>query len=520
MRTILYDALALRGRPALGFGLGATPSLPTLPTTLPTLPTSTAAAGACAPYASDSQFQSAFGPIANQIAAEGGADPSGNVIFAQQAFCNSLQGLSSQFGMQYSDALAAASNFVAIAHTAQGAIQHVAGLMQAVQSGAPAPVVVSQMAGLVVGVGIATGIVTAGIGAAVMAGISLVGGLLGGLFQAAPGVTVCSGVTCNPPPTFVVNCVCFWDAIVQSPGSQTSPNPLWRHFPQVGDTGPLGASWYSPNANGGRLIDTVFPSYRQLECERAAGWAVQGTSGASVSAEQSTAIAGFMTAFLGAWMSNAEYTVNGLTAAADWQVLVNTARMWNAAHAPGQGFTFNPVPKSNLCTVGAVAPYGGTSPQCLQLVGGSSSTIACPSSSNPTATCPAPSAMSPYASMLITDALQQSTQPGTDVPNGVLSINTGPQLSVPQTLLITSGGAISSSASSSSSSSAPPATAGASSPSSSASSSSSAPSTATSPAAALAVGAIGGSLVAGGAVAVYAAHHGITVGEALRRLFR
>ena len=68
----------------------------------------------------------------------------------------------------------------------------------------------------------------------------------------------------------------------------------------------------------------------------------------SYSAEQ-VAFARFQVAFFAAWKSNREYDFNGLARQADWQVLMQAVRFWNAAHEPGNGYEV------------ALAPFAPTS---------------------------------------------------------------------------------------------------------------------------------------------------------------
>jgi len=449
-------------------------------------------APSCGSFGSDPQFQAAWQPIAAQLGHEG--QTSGAVAFAQESFCSSLSGLSQQFGVDYADALTAAGNFVTVAHTAQGAIAHVEGLIAAVQSGQPAPAIVSQMAGLVVGVGMAASLIAPGAGAAVMAGIALVGEVLGGIFQGPQGVTVCPGTTCNPAPTFVVNCQCFWDPIVHSPGGTGIANPNWRTFPKPGDVGPMGQPWYGAPGSQARLIDRVFPLYRQLECEQANGWQSGAMNLATLGLERTLALVGFGQAFLGAWKANAEYALNGLQAAADWQVLVQTVRAWNMAHDAGVGLDFPAVDRSMAITAPGIAGGFGAS-SCASYAGGQVVSSACLDATNPTASCPSLASMTATPSLLVGDVLNGSSTPTTDAPGGMIHINTGALRNVPQTLVLKSTASI----------------ATASTPSSPAASSSSTAATVVKGAAV--VGAVGA-----GGVALYAAAHGLSFLQALRAL--
>src|SRR5579885_1686815 len=149
--------------------------------------------GGCDPSITNtSEFKAAWAPIEKQLRAEGGDD------------------------------------FVVAA-------AHIESLISAAQSGAPPSQVVGQVGGLIVGVLVATSAVTAGAGAALIAGLAVAGELLDkiGLFGKS-GVRVCDNVSCDPPPKFVVNCVCFYDPIVQSPSS-----PNWRKFPD-----PSNQDWF------------------------------------------------------------------------------------------------------------------------------------------------------------------------------------------------------------------------------------------------------------------------------------
>jgi len=332
--------------------------------------------GGCDPSITNtSEFKAAWAPIEKQLRAEGGDDFV--VAAAQTTLCNSFSGLLNQPGVDPHDALNAASQLTTYAHTAVGAAGHIESLISAAQSGAPPSQVVGQVGGLIVGVLVATSAVTAGAGAALIAGLAVAGELLDkiGLFGKS-GVRVCDNVSCDPPPKFVVNCVCFYDPIVQSPSS-----PNWRKFPD-----PSNQDWFGPYVwfNRMRKIDAVFPEFRQLECEAA-------TLYGSAPQEQ------FLAAFYGAWKANKEYALNGLNAAPDWQVLINTVRMWNLAHEDGAGYSFYPADPQYLLKPPGPGDLRCTTPSIL------------------------------YVSTLVNDVLNNSNVPKDVVRNGRVFIHTGPK---------------------------------------------------------------------------------------------
>lgn len=349
----------------------------------------------CGGLAGSPEFLSAQSDLANQIKSEGGTQT--EIDVAKATFCTSAGNLAVQAGVTPEDAIHAAAKYTAVTKTIAGVASHVEGLMQAAQSG-PSSQVVSQMAGLVVTVAVAAG-ASAGIGAAVMLGAALVGKLLDeiGVFGNLKGVDVGGGVHCDPPPTFVVNHSCFWDPIVHDPSS-----PNWRKFPSTasinsGEPWPgfLASPEYSTETGRARLIDRMFPQFHQLECEQTVGYALDGVRLQDVGLAKGAAIYDFLASYFGAWKANKEYTLNGLQAAEDWQVLLSTVWAWNRLHEPGDGYDFTPVNKSEMLNANEACRSG----------------------------------MKPYVSMLIEDVLNSSES--SKAPGGKIHIYTGPPKTIP-----------------------------------------------------------------------------------------
>jgi len=358
------------------------------------------------------EFHQGWLAIASQVQAEGG--DALELDAAKRAYASSYLGLTRAIGVDPHAAIDAAKKYVLAANTIAGAVQNVEGLIAAAQSGAPPGVMIQAFTGTLIGTLVVTGVVTAGVGAAIVAGVTIAAQLFQqwGLFGTPPkGVEVCPGVHCDPAPNWVINCVCVWADRVISPSS-----PNWRHFPEpnrsednVWFDGRGGGSWHGGTWTGGgglgsnwgnqaaepgtRMIDVAFPSYRHLECEQQK--LLPGVVGE------------FQKAFFAAWKANKEYSINGLKAVDDWQVFLHTVRLWNRAHAPGNGFDFT----ANATSSQAI--YGD---------------------------CPAD--LIPYESLLVGDVLNNSGSPQTDAPGNKVHINTGSRKEVKKLHLAFSPGAL------------------------------------------------------------------------------
>lgn len=160
--------------------------------------------------------------------------------------------------------------------------------------------------------------------------------------------------------------VCVWGSLIQ-PGSslwRKFPDPnnangtddsAWFVLPTIADAGltftwPPGlgqAKWFTQNSGNWRPIDNAFHRYRWLESEAQLSYELtngggEGVSLTSLDPDTFAAVVGFLQAYFRLWKKNAELALNGLTPAADAQVLGQLVNAWNTAHAPGKTFTFKP----------------------------------------------------------------------------------------------------------------------------------------------------------------------------------
>jgi len=312
----------------------------------------------------DPTVNSVVQQVKQQAAAEGANTPQ-ELDARLHTLASSYYNLISQeIGVDPKDALGAAQKYVHVAHTIQGAIENVEGLVQAAEAGAPPSQIVQSFTGLMIGTLVATGALTAGVGAAIVGAVVVVGMILDklGLFGGHPsGTEVCPGITCDPAPKYVVNCICVYADPVTSPAS-----PHWKHFPDPNNTDDVGwfkyetlVSWHGDtwlhNCGGMngckyRPIDT-FGAWKWFECEQK----LDGAGG------------DFQKMFWGAWKANQEMLLNGLKPIDDWKVLVNVLRIWNRAHSAGSDVTFQPTkagdvswpiyPGGGNCPGNAPAPY-------------------------------------------------------------------------------------------------------------------------------------------------------------------
>jgi hypothetical protein len=338
----------------------------------------------------------AWGPVAQQLTSEGNGPGTGNYYQAQQTFLNAYNSINaSDSGIGDVQALGSAGALVLQAHTALGAANNLAGLVQGLTSGVPSTVVgaVTGLAVAAVGIGVAANAVAPGVGAVLVFGLSEVGNFIESLLgQQSNGPTICGNS--NWPgsayqPQFVTGCASTAGPIVNT-GPNSNP---WRRFPvqsrpedapwfascgvrQIGQgCGPLvtewgpglwGFQWQStgstdfwyfvynqPSSWGGggsssqRAIDSACPQYRQLECEASIASAIANlqlpTPGTQAPfTAQQILFAQFQLAYFAAWKCNAELYLNGLggpKAPNDLNVLLAVARQWNLAHASSTTMT-------------------------------------------------------------------------------------------------------------------------------------------------------------------------------------
>jgi len=294
-------------------------------------------------FASDPNFASAWNDVGGQLLAEGAS--SSQVDQAKTWFVNAVEGAVP--GVTGDQAIASAKQLVLLGQTVMGAVATVQGLLQTVESGS-VPQITQAFTGVLISLGVGTGLVSAGIGAAIALGISVVLAALQDL----------GFFTSNAPPTFDIPGCGKWywvpdyligcmgvqakggtanDPLLTQPFHVAPGSPNWRTFPVPGNIIPYveGADkeWYVPGlgmvghwkgifidygavdaSDGRRPIDRAFPNFRQLEADSGPG------------------ASDFQRAFGGAWRSNAEYAFNGLKPQPDEQVLLHTIRLWNRSH--------------------------------------------------------------------------------------------------------------------------------------------------------------------------------------------
>jgi hypothetical protein len=330
-------------------------------------------------FASDPNFASAWNDVGSQLLVEGAS--SSQVDQAKTWFVNAVEGAVP--GVTGDQAIASAKQLVLLGQTVMGAVSTVQGLLQTVESGS-APAITQAFTGVLISLGVGTGLVSAGIGAAIALGISVVLAALGDL----------GFFTSTAPPTFdIPGCGKWWSVpdylvgcigvnakggaadtadlrargyhydvpFIVAPGS-----PNWRSFPQPiggvppttrpanlpsGYTDPMagsgdagwfhagnrmmgfwrGVSWYwgiaDDNPPAYRPIDLAFPNFHRIEADGSAFVGALSNLPAALAPGSD-----FQRAFGGAWRSNAEYQLNGLKAQPDEQVLLHTIRLWNRSH--------------------------------------------------------------------------------------------------------------------------------------------------------------------------------------------
>lgn len=424
-------------------------------------------------------FASSWNQIQSQLVAEG-ADPT-QFQGAQQALVDSWTQLTGQqFGVADDQALAAATQYVMQAQTLQGAQTIVKSLVTAMQSGQPpSPVLVQQFTGTMIGTLEVVGALSTGVGAAIVGAVGLALSLLQAaaplLFGSPPsGTQVCPGVYVTQTPAAIVGCMAIWgpDGTAASFISTSPMSSAWRNFPDP--TNPPDQWWYQTHSGGpstpwegadfsttwgvDRQVDFAFPVYRWIECDVA---------------NASDNLLAFQQAFFSAWKANAAYALNGLQPQPDYVVLAHVCLLWNRVNPTGTPYTIAPVQAS-----GSVGPYVAPSQlPCNEMSTGGSGTA-------PWTTTPA-SYMQSLVQAIIDNPIQGLGSNGSVVINlPHLNITTQPagSTSTPAQTL-------------------PPA----------------APASSTSN---VAIGAAAIGAVGVGGLFAYASMNGLTMTEALRRIFR
>ncbi|HTQ41989.1 MAG TPA: hypothetical protein VMI75_04465, partial [Polyangiaceae bacterium] len=466
--------------------------------------------------------QDSWNQIANQIQAEGQAAGSSaqsianNLATAQEQYLSKLQSFIDSGITQVQPNLAtlaqAAQTATLATNTVYGAVNAIQGIKAGIAAGNPQVVEagVQALVGVITTAAISVGAVSAGVGAAIGAAIELTVEILdaAGIIPSVPPGSIyvgdghCSNQGFTAPGQATVGGtipvanlsdglvtpgahgegVCVWGSLI-SPGSDN-----WRSFPDPGNASdaqlwytvvteatwywppgaPSQAKWYTKNDGNWRPIDNAFHRYRQLECDESFNYMLTSGGGPGVSTETltgdaATAVPAFMAAYFHMWKKNAEFALNGISPAPDTLVLEQLVATWNAAHAPGVGFTFMPAP-SDL-------QGQGQGNDCSAVTAGYS-----------------------YISMLVADLVNASSA---SLTNGGLHINTGAQLTPPNTGFVTAKPIILSP------------TAGGIGP---------AATTTTSTGNKVAVGVLAAGAVGAGSIYAYAIYNGITFTEALKRL--
>lgn len=314
--------------------------------------------------ASDPNFTNGWAGVQSQLVAE--LADSSQINLAKTAFTNSFEQLAANMGVTGDEAIAAAKQFTTLGHTVLGAVSTVQGLITTVESGS-APAITQAFTGVLISIGVGSGLVSAGVGAAIAFAITAVLAALGdlGFFtsNAPPTYDIPGCGKWTSVPDYLIGCMGVW-AKGSSP-NLTQPfrvapgSPNWRSFPQPGTPGPYvsGADkeWFVPNlmsvgiwkgilidstdtgnltrTDGSRAIDRAFPSYGRLAADAGIAGQIRNVL---LNVNLPAAISpgsNFQKAFFSAWRSNAEYALNGLKPRPDEEVLIHTLRLWNRAHA-------------------------------------------------------------------------------------------------------------------------------------------------------------------------------------------
>lgn len=319
--------------------------------------------------------------IKDQVLAEGGS--SLQVDAAQTKLQQSWDSLVAA-SVDVTQIPEAALRFAQNSYTPSGVLSQVTDLIASGKSPTPGGIV--NFGGSLVAAAAVAGGASLGVGAAIVGAVALVTALTDAFFsKPAPLVTLCGTDWTTHKPTIVIGCVGS-DAGPVTPGS-----PLWRHFPSRAnshdglwfDTGvaahggnwmttvtippfwsmtagpnPAPAIWIGSASTGmphQTLIDLAFPAYNHIECEE---------TYLPVINKNHDTLTDFFWAFHGAWRINAEYALNGLNSAADWQVLEHALSLWNQSHSDSSVAEMEPrdgylLAAGAVCS-GAPVPYAST----------------------------------------------------------------------------------------------------------------------------------------------------------------
>ena len=312
------------------------------------------------------------------------------LLAAQGNFTDSYNGLNAA-AADATSILPAATQYALQAQTVLGSVSNIQGFISAAQNpDTPPAALVTSFTGILVGIGIASGVVTAGVGAAVCAGVALAVQTLSslGFFPSPPsGAPLCNGsvlVQPNDPGAIVIGCVAGNYPNLQQAKVPGPQDPRWRSFPSPttdpgwyevlessGQTiaGPItwGSGLWSSGSNGPRMVDAAWPQFRHLECEQSS--LLPGAAGA------------FQQAFFAAWKLNQALALNGQQVADDASVLKQLVTQWNRAHDGATTYSFtsrgtdtqfmpsNLSPGPSPCS--RVASYGPYVSYLVQDIGGS-----------------------------------------------------------------------------------------------------------------------------------------------------
>jgi len=323
----------------------------------------------------DPGYQAAWGQIQGQLTLEGAN--STDIQGAATALQNSWQTLVTTGGMSGSDALRAATAYVLHGQTIGGAADMATNLVSAALSGAPPAQLLQTFTGTMIGITVAAGAIAPGVGAAIVAGVDVVVTLLedAGLFGSPPqGTQYCPGQYLNGgtvsymlpgqanPNNGQQNCCAVLDPYATTGQGIATNSTRWRHFPNPMSANPSDLLWYVPSIpwGGGSLQWTAHPgeqpvtflfgsaltnvppqaAARPIDCAFPLYHQIEceGAAGVALLAlnivppQLIPMLTQFQSAFYGALKLNWEYALNGLKPQQDWQVLAHCTRMWNRSH--------------------------------------------------------------------------------------------------------------------------------------------------------------------------------------------
>ncbi len=329
----------------------------------------------------DPAVQAVFnnGPGA-QLQAEGADSPT--ITGQQSNFAAQYNALvQTASGVSWQQLANAAAQYVGLGNTVQGAQQIVGGLVDAFTSkGGDTAGVINSFTGIAiaeVGTAVAVGAVSAGVGAAIVAGIELVSALVGSIFDTPAPTAQVAGCGLPYTPAFVIPGSEVWSIDGQKTlaGPSTATYSQWRKFPNPNTSGD---SWWFQNATGvggdcgaqswqnAGCVNTDWNhgswSDRWALCGAKSGAAWRPIDGAcfengspvyaqlesdnlmlwtpwaaGAHLEAMPLLQLLQQAFFIAWKANREYDFNGLARQNDWQVLQQVILRWNMAREPGNG---------------------------------------------------------------------------------------------------------------------------------------------------------------------------------------